>query len=399
MRVLLVGDFGAVHSRRYCELIALAGCEVVLLDRRARRTFERRHERHHHWPAAAGALTRWLGGSVQRAIAKAAVAVQLRALLARIEPDIVHVQWFDELPLVFADIAPRLPRVVTAWGTDVNGLPKLRDRRARARLVAAVAATDLVIADAQAIIDTLAAETGVPFASALLPIGIDTALFAPGRADEAARWRRELGIPDRARVLLSARAFRANYRHELALQAVKALAEDGLTDLCLVLKQYDDRPDGYRAYIDGLVAELGLGSCVRIVSECAYDRLPGLYAMADLVLNMPVADGFPVTFLESCACAVPVVTTWQPAYEGSEISRYLISAEPSAGALAAAIAQTLRDSDRMALRARQARAAVVRHYDQRVIATRLRGLYEGLSRRRVSASPPAAADAQQVSAE
>ncbi len=47
---------------------------------------------------------------------------------------------------------------------------------------------------------------------------------------------------------------------------------------------------------------------MRWVGGMPYERQPGLFVAADFTVNFPQMDAFPVTFLESFACGVLVLT-------------------------------------------------------------------------------------------
>jgi glycosyltransferase involved in cell wall biosynthesis len=58
-----------------------------------------------------------------------------------------------------------------------------------------------------------------------------------------------------------------------------------------------------------LVAELGLGECVRFSGRIDNADIPALYASADCVLNPSTVDNMPISILEAHASGVPVVST------------------------------------------------------------------------------------------
>ena len=65
MKILLVGDYGVIHTRRYLDLILKAGCDVVVLNtgRPAIQIDEVPAEQCHTWPRSGRRLTPYLFGS------------------------------------------------------------------------------------------------------------------------------------------------------------------------------------------------------------------------------------------------------------------------------------------------------------------------------------------------
>ena len=94
-----------------------------------------------------------------------------------------------------------------------------------------------------------------------------------------------------------------------------------------------------------LTEELGIAPRVRWVGSMAYEEQPGLFAAADLAVNFPEMDAFPVTILECLACGVPVITNRLKAYESHGVAPYLtFTAEDSMPQLGAAMAQRVCES-------------------------------------------------------
>lgn len=63
------------------------------------------------------------------------------------------------------------------------------------------------------------------------------------------------------------------------------------------------------AALQALAAELGMADAVRFSGRIDNDRIPALYADADLVLNPSTVDNMPISILEAFASGVPVVST------------------------------------------------------------------------------------------
>ena len=141
-----------------------------------------------------------------------------------------------------------------------------------------------------------------PPRSLLLPIGIDTSLFKPGLQSEAFAWRRKLSLPDTAKVVLSPRAFRENYGHEVIARAFARAISIIDVDAYLVFKSYDCWDRTYIDTVIGAASAAGIADLYRIIDEMTYEQRRVFYAMGDIAVNCARTDAFPVTFLECLAC-------------------------------------------------------------------------------------------------
>jgi glycosyltransferase involved in cell wall biosynthesis len=90
-------------------------------------------------------------------------------------------------------------------------------------------------------------------------------------------------------------------------------------------------------------------------------------------------DAFPVTFLESLACGVPVLTNRLDAYESNGAAPYLtFSAGDSVPALSATMAAALDNVATLQAQAARGREHVEKNFDERVSAARLKEIYESV---------------------
>lgn len=218
MKVLLAANPSGVHEHRYLELLRHERLQVYLLDDRA--TFEEIGiplAAHWRWPRSGRRTTSSLLGPVLAdCFADWAIELQLKFAWWRSQAELCHVIWLDERAWHCAK-AGLHPLVLTALGriaelheADPNLLWKIKQALARA---------DLFIAPSENMILLAQQLAGRALNSLVLPIGIDTNLFRPGYASEATAWQFKLGIPQEARIILSPRVIRQNYRHVEIMQA------------------------------------------------------------------------------------------------------------------------------------------------------------------------------------
>jgi len=376
-RVLLFGDFNVVHTRRYFQILHEAGCDVFALDKGCPPNPPALLKgRYFAGPLQGRRLFGVLGAPRAEALTERFIAAQLKFLVASFRPDVVHVQWVDDWAWRIGRAVSR-PLVLTAWGTDINQTrDPAFDAGARARIAETLSRSALLIGDSADLLEQAGALAGRPLRSLSLPIGIDTRFFRPGLEAEAFAWRRRLEIPADAPVILSPRALRELYGHHLIVEAFAALAT---RDAFLVIKAYDCWDDTYRERLIDIAAALGAGERLRIIDEVPYAELPALYAMADLAVNFPAMDAFPVTFLECLACALPVVTNPLPAYESHDVAQRLLFTEArTADALSRRLDEALGDLPAHRRRAGEARGFVCDRFDAALTAGTLLAAYREL---------------------
>jgi glycosyltransferase involved in cell wall biosynthesis len=372
----------SIHSRRAFTWLLKRGCTVLFADARDPEVGGGQYV---PYPQAGWRrLYRLAGWKRSFRLENWEVSLRLRRLCRRFRPDVVHVHWVDRRAYQCFRAGLR-PLVLSVWGSDVNGLfeadADARDRRCVGEVLAGA---DQILADAPDMPGKCSALAGREVRVDLLPYGIETRRFAPGRAGDARAWRQRLGVPDGAKVLLSMRGFDRRYGHHLILEAFSQAQRLCRTPAVLVFKTFNQGIGGYdRGYESEVRARaeaLGVGPLVRWMGDLPYDRLPEVYAFADAVVNYPAMDGFPVTFLEAAASGTPVISAALPGYRGTFAERCFTMVEPGhIDRLAEAIAAFVNEpAGARAAAVAEARAAVQRDFDEAVVADRLLGLYKSL---------------------
>lgn len=236
--------------------------------------------------------------------------------LRDIRPDIVHINYVLTMYTTWANLPGGPPYIATAWGSDLNNevfmaMPKYV--RAMKRIFQRAAA---ITADSHQLMSRAKALAGDKVPSELILWGADIDAFDRQRVlEDTERWRAELGIESGQRVLLSPRQTLPFYHPE---DIIRGFAASEWSKNGVLLVKCHGRPKE-AAYVDELKAltrELGIEQRVRFVAPCTYDRLPGLYCLADAAVSALHVDGFPSTFGELFALRVPVVATNLPGYAG-----------------------------------------------------------------------------------
>ena len=376
-----------IHSLRPLDWLLSAGCHVTLVDRDDPGRANHDRYRFVRYPHALGAscYRKLFTLRTARRLTFLDHLVQLRLLWRRVRPDVVHVHWVDKRAYRVARAGLR-PLVLSVWGSDINVhfLPEASSY-GRRTTGSALAAAARVIVDAPDMPDKCARLAGRPVHTELLPLGVDTKIFSPDHPGARDQWRRRLRIPSDARVILSVRGFSRRYGHHQVLQAFADALPRFRTSAFLTFVVYNERAFGesaaYRLELEHLATALGVNPRVRWIPELPHPRMPEIYAFADIVVNYPSMDAFPVTFFEAAACERPVISVQLPAYAGTFAETYFRMVEPThLSSLSDALVELVNDREgRPASTLAAARRAVQQEYDESMSRRRLLDIYTQLS--------------------
>jgi glycosyltransferase involved in cell wall biosynthesis len=91
---------------------------------------------------------------------------------------------------------------------------------------------------------------------------------------------------------------------ETLLRAV-AIVEDAM---CRIVGITDERNQEYRAHLDNLVDELGIGERVQFVGPLPYDAMTDQYRACALFVNTSLTGSVDKAVLEAMACEKPILT-------------------------------------------------------------------------------------------
>ena len=227
-------------------------------------------------------------------------AEQLRAILSKIKPDLVHAGPIQG-PALLAALAGFQPLVTMSWGSDIlvraNRSPWMRfgtkyvlDR------------TRVFLADCQIVADEaktygFSAKNIVQF-----PWGVDLEHFSPKNGmRDGERLKQSLGW-DKNFVILCNRSWHPIYGVDVLAEAfVQSLSEYDSLRLILV----GDGPQSDQ--IHKILASVK--EKVHFPGRVGFDDLPGIYCAADLFVSPSHSDGSSVSLLEAMACGRPVLVS------------------------------------------------------------------------------------------
>jgi L-malate glycosyltransferase len=286
VRICYVADARSVHTQRWV------------------RWFARRHDVRLVRTSSCDALPEvsgltlpqsswWPGGRLAASVAA------LREDIRSFRPDLLHAHYINEAGWLGAASLSR-PFVLTTWGSDVYVAP-LQSRLAATLNPWAARRADHVTCDSVDQIARLRAWGVRADRLSMIGWGVDTDSFRPGL--DRLKWRRRLGIPESALVILSPRQWLPNSSIEVVVQAHEILGGD----LYLVLKRIPRFETGHAEDVERAVRTSRAADRIRVVSEIPEEELPGLYAAADCLVTLCASDGTPVSVLEGMAIGLPIV--------------------------------------------------------------------------------------------
>lgn len=313
-------------------------------------------------------------------LALTAATVALARLTRRLRPDLLVAHWVipNGPPAALVARATRLPLVVSLHGSDVFLATRHAAIGAAAR--GAFARADAVTAcspDLAARVEPLGAD---PATTEVIPYGVDAARFRPDAAARAAT-RAALGLRPAERLVLAG----GRLVHKKGLDvALDAFARPGLDGARATAQLVLFGDGALREPLERQAALLGLGDRVLFLGRVERDRVPALFAAADLFLLPSVrdfagnVDGLPNTLLEALASGAPAIASsvaGVPLVVTHDVEGLLVEpGDPEA--LAGALAALLADPARAARLGAAARARVERELTWPAIARRFVATYD-----------------------
>jgi len=216
----------------------------------------------------------------------------------------------------------------------------------------------------------VARELGIPAGRVCtVPVGVR---FTPAEGPPG-RYRAALGAePVEAPVVLFVGGFRAAKNLPLWIETARRVAAE-VPDVRFVLA--GDGPE--HAHVRARAAVTGIAERVLFLGAVGHERLPEIYAAADVFLLSSDYEGFPRVVIEACLAGVPTVSTDSPgSCELLGEGRGVLAPRGDAAALAAGVTRLLRDEPARRAMGEAARAHVRATFGIEALVERLLGCWE-----------------------
>jgi len=296
MRICYIANGGSIHTQRWVNYFAKRGHEVHLISTMptSGRGYAKGVQLHllvrlmpRIWP-----VTRYFSGLLWLA--------QVRRLVRKIKPDILHAHYITVYGCLGA-VSGFHPFVVSAWGSDVLIEPR-QNFFLKAITEYALKGANMVICDAEHIVEELVKQGAPQEKTELIYFGTDTSKFKPGQ--KSTNLKERLGILDSA-VVISLRSLKPTYNIESLLKAIPLVLE-AVPEAKFIIAGDGDQ----RQYLENLAMSLGVLDSIRFIGMIPNDELPQYLTSSDVYVSTSLSDaGLSASTAEAMACGLPVIIT------------------------------------------------------------------------------------------
>ncbi|WP_209019120.1 glycosyltransferase family 4 protein [Bordetella pertussis] len=288
-RVALLGPARSIHTIRWANGLALRGLQVHLLSLETPDLSlydERIVQYRLPWRAPLGYFL---------------AAPRLRALLKRIDPDLLNVHYATGYGLL-ARRARFSPVLLSAWGSDIYEFPNSSTWH-KALLQRNLDHATALAATSHAMQREMRGLTRRPIF--VTPFGIDEALFQPAQSVQAPAANGPI-------VIGTVKALETHYGIDTLIQAFALLrqalaaSQPGMAER-LVLRIYGAGSQLQRLRAQAQAAHIA--NQVEFKGRIPHAEVPEALRALDVYVALSRMDSFGVAILEACSCALPVVVS------------------------------------------------------------------------------------------
>ncbi len=365
MRIFILSDTAAPHTRRWARWFARRGHEVhvVSFNPKGLPGYE---------PATVHSIwvPRFGNALFERILKMPIILARLRALFKRYPPDIVHAHSAGGYAWTAMACGFR-PYVVTPWGTDLL-VDVVRSRVNRWLTGLALRRAALVTTDGFHFVEILR-RFGVPEKGILVhTFGTDIHHFCPGQ-DEGER--QTLGVGE-GPVVISTRTLHPVHDVDTFVRALPAIHAAVPAARFIIVGGGTDR-----ARLETLATELGVSSVTVFTGMVEEDRMRRLLRASDVYVSTSKMDaGLAASTAEAMSIGLPVVQTdnsdnayWTPHGDGG-----LLIPNGDPVALAEAVIRLLGDDVGRRRMGERNRQMVIKEYNRDIEMSRVEIEYRRL---------------------
>jgi glycosyltransferase involved in cell wall biosynthesis len=267
-----------------------------------------------------------------------------------------------------------IPLAVTVWDLLPFNMEREAGRRELKRRVAEGA--DRIVVYSERSRAMLAIEGVASNRIAYVPPGVDTDVFSPGAA------AREFGLRDDDLVVLFVGWFVQRKGIDFLLFALRRLIDEGGANAQRIKLLIVGSGAG-RERVEALIARLGLQSHCVITGALTYDKMPGVFRMADVFVLPSVAseewqEQFGMSLIEAMASGKPCIASLSGAVEEIAGEAALLVQPNDFLALHRALRRLFNHADERAKLGAEARSRTRRQFDLTLHADALSDLYDSM---------------------
>ena len=241
-------------------------------------------------------FTRYLNG--------VAWVFQVRRILKEINPDILDCHYITINGYLGA-ISGFHPLVLTAWGSDILITPE-RSPVHRFLTSMSLKRADLIMSLSFTMTEQIAELGADRNRINEVLIGVDTSKFRPFKGYN--HMKRNIGISDRAPVIISTRSFEPVYDIETLLKAVAIVSKNIPEIRCIVLGE-----GSQKHYLHNMRESLNIEDNVVFPGYLAPDELVRYLNISDIYVSTSLSDGASNSLMEAMATGLAPVVSDIPA--------------------------------------------------------------------------------------
>jgi glycosyltransferase involved in cell wall biosynthesis len=237
----------------------------------------------------------------------------IRKYIHQLQPDVLHAHQIQAAGWL-AFLAKHHPFVLSSWGSDLLIEPHKSFLR-RFLVLLILARCDRLTVPSQTLYHA-AQRLGVTEEKIrLVPWGIDTQVFKPA-PDSVINIRKDLGLPEQAKIVLCPRGISPVYNIDIVISAVKTITVQH-PDLRLLFVRFNVNPL-YLNEIQGQINKEGLEDHIHwLPAQSSPEDMARLYQSADVVISIPQSEGYGSSVYEALACGCPTLITDLPVFKDS----------------------------------------------------------------------------------
>ncbi len=291
LRICYLADAGSVHTQKWVTYFAKKGHDIHVLSLADAEKQNLPDVKLYQLESLQGL----------RGVPLAMLMAQIRRLIKRIKPDILHAHYVSTYGF-WGALSMFHPFVLTAWGSDILITPN-ESRLSKYKTKFTLGRADLITCDATHLLNRMVDLGAEKKKSRILYFGVDTERFSPDKRDD--NFKAEMGIETDSLIVISLRSLTPLYDVESLLLATPQVLRD-VPNARLIIVGGGEQRD----YLRDLAERLGIGDSVKFVGLVPNNDLPRYLASSDVYVSTSLSDaGIAASTAEAMACQLPVVIT------------------------------------------------------------------------------------------
>lgn len=369
MKICYLGDAYSIHTQRWIKYFADKGHKVFLISFRPFGNGEIKN-------VELFVLKRFQQQiwAVSFLINLLFTSIQVRKLIKKINPDILHAHFVTDYGLLGA-LSGFHPLVVTAWGSDILRAP-FRKTKNRYIVQYVLKKADLITCNSNKVKQAMIALNNKAENSHIIQWGVDFNKFNPTTNAKVVKTRLNI---NNTPVVISMRSFELLYNIDTIIKAIPFVVKE-ISGVRFILKNaYGTMEPELR----NLAKELDVIESVIFVGRIDYTEISAYLNATDVFISVPSSDSTSISLLEAMACGLPVIVSDLPAnreWVKDGWNGYIVPVRDE-GALADAIVKLLKDEKKRKLFGRRNYELVKEKADYEKNMKKMEELYELLLRR------------------